>query len=227
MTKWVRSVVPIVGPADTQDAALLEVAYYAEGVLFPGGKAINDDIVRTMLSNPTIFSVYPACPNAFHNENVKPNQSAGGGWKTDTAITEDWVLRYPKCRGPLARECLTLPAGTKCNNCGWNSFKSLETCEGTLAHEHGHTIDEHYKKFIGNAEARKKVQDQCTATFGERGGKGEREGPAWSASQFLMNPNPEKKNNKGRKVSAVIRCRVWRSWPCIRMGRLGVRHVGN
>lgn len=102
-TKWVRSIVPVLGQNLTEDAALFEVAYFAENVLYPGGVKIRDELVDSMLgANPTIFSVYPSCPNAYMHPAVTPTMSSGGGGWTNTLVSEDWVLRYPKCKGKEA-----------------------------------------------------------------------------------------------------------------------------
>ena len=192
-TKWVRSIVPIVGQASTEDAALLEVAYYAESVLFPGGKKIRAELVDSMLGpdHPTIFSVYPACPKAYMHPNVKPTMSSGGGGWANTLVSEDWVLQYPKCTGALAVTCDKIPEGTKCNNCQWQNAALKESCLDTLAHEHGHTMDLHRRKYIDKTGA---IDDEAKRVFGDQ----PIEGPAWAASQYIMNPSREV--NRGRKV---------------------------
>ena len=140
-TKWVRSILPIVGQELTEDAALLEVAYFAEHVLYPGGEYLRDALLESMLGaeHPTRFSVYPACPNAWMHPGVEPAMSSGGGGWRNTMVSEDWVLRYPKCTGDLAVACDKIPLGTRCNNCQWQNSNELETCRDTLAHEWGHT----------------------------------------------------------------------------------------
>lgn len=192
-TKWVRSIVPIVGQASTEDAALLEVAYYAESVLFPGGKKIRAKLVDSMLGpdHPTIFSVYPACPKAYMHPAVKPTMSSGGGGWANTLVSEDWVLQYPKCTGALAVTCDKIPEGTKCNNCQWQNAALKESCLDTLAHEHGHTMDLHHRKYIDKTGA---IDDEAKRVFGDQ----PIEGPAWAASQYFMNPSRE--TNRGRKV---------------------------
>eukprot|EP00798_Chlamydomonas_sp_ICE-L_P024252 gene24252-9852_t len=46
----------------------------------------------------------------FDQEMAK--QSSGGGAPDNTLVTEDWVLRYPKCAGALAVKCSSIPLGT-------------------------------------------------------------------------------------------------------------------
>ena len=204
-TKWVRSIVPVVGHNLTEDAALFEVAYYVEHVLFPGGKYIRKDYLDSMLgAHPVGFQVYPACPKGFMNPGVKPTQSSGGGNKDNTVVTEDWILRYPKCRGPLAVTCDKIPQGTKCNNCGWNNDK-LETCRDTLVHEHGHTIDgigRQYIKIAGVKDDPNPVDIETWAfrIFGDE----TKERPAFAAAQYFMNPASEETGSKGRAVNAPI-----------------------
>jgi hypothetical protein len=36
-------------------------------------------------------------------------QSSGGGNPQNTLVTEDWILRYPKCMGELAVKCSAIP----------------------------------------------------------------------------------------------------------------------
>ena len=79
---------------------------------------------------------------------VTPEMSSGGGASTNTFVTEDWVLRYPKCTGEFAVKCSLIPAGTKCNNCQWQNSLLMESCRDTAAHELGHTIDLHAQKFM-------------------------------------------------------------------------------
>ncbi len=187
-TKWVRSVIPVVGQALTQNAALLEVAYFAERIHMPQGQILVPDLVNSMLgAHPTRFSVYPACPNAWMHPGVTPNQSSGGGGTDDTLVTEDWVLRYPKCTGANAVACNQMKPGTLCNNCGWADSSAGASCRDTLAHEHGHTIDGHRRDYIDSGIA---AIDKQVFPYNPV------EGPAWSASQYFMNPGLE--SNVGR-----------------------------
>ena len=207
-----RSIVPIVGHHLTEDAALLEVAYYAENVLFPGGRYVRKDLVDSMLKGhpnheipafhvPTAFQVYAACPDGFMHPKIKPKQSSGGGGHVNTVLTEDYVLRYPKCRGPLATTCDKIPQGTKCNNCGWTSPR-LHTCQDTLAHEHGHTLDLQSRRVINESGLAGGTIDQWAyRIFGD----GETlEGPAHAASMFFMNPASDYLGSEGRKVMTAI-----------------------
>lgn len=189
-TKWVRSVVPVVGQAATQDAALLEVAYFAENIHMPHGKVLVTDLVDSMLgARPTLFSVYPACPNAFMHPQVKPTQSSGGGGDTNTLVSEDWVLRYPKCTGNYAVACDQIPEGTLCNNCGWANASLPDTCLDTLAHEHGHTMDLHRRRYLDPS-----VDTLAKQLFSSN----DIEGPAWSASKYFMNPSLETLTGRDR-----------------------------
>jgi hypothetical protein len=182
-TKWVRSVLPIVGQDATQDAALLEVAYYAERIHMPHGQVVVPDLIHSMLGDhPTRFSVYPACPGAYMHPAVKPTMSSGGGAPDETLVSEDWILRYPKCTEALAVACNLIPAGTLCNNCQWQNPLEPESCRDTLAHEHGHTSDLHRRVWLDfsiDAVARQVFPDYPT------------EGPAWAASAYFMNPSLE------------------------------------
>lgn len=195
-TKWVRSVIPVVGQAATQDAALLEVAYFAERVHMPQGQILVPDLINSMVgANPTRFSVYPACPNAWIHPAVQPPQSSGGGGRDDTLVTEDWVLRYPKCTGANAVACNQMKPGVLCNNCGWANASEPETCRDTLAHEHGHTIDGHRATFLDpNMNTINKQVFPSNSV----------EGPAWSASAYFMNPSLEsgQGRDRGRPMAA-------------------------
>lgn len=200
-TKWVRSVIPVVGQALTQDAALLEVAYFAEKVHMPRGQVLVPDLVNSMLgANPSRFSVYPACPNAWMHPAVQPTQSSGGGGRDDTLVTEDWVLRYPKCTGQNAVACNLMKPGTLCNNCGWSS-SDPNTCRDTLAHEHGHTIDGHRKYFLDSSMF---AVDQQVFPYNPE------EGPAWSAASYFMNPSLE--SNTGRDRGVIMRAEERNYW---------------
>jgi hypothetical protein len=196
-TKWVRSVIPVVGQASTQDAALLEVAYYAERIHMPDGQVLVPDLIDSMLgAHPTRFSVYPACPNAWIHPAVQPPQSSGGGGLDDTLVTEDWVLRYPKCTGENAVACNLVKPGTLCNNCGWANDAEPDTCRDTLAHEHGHTCDLHRREYMDPA-----VDALASEVFPTN----DIEGPAWSASEYFMNPSLESGagRDSGRAMEAA------------------------
>jgi hypothetical protein len=194
-TKWVRSVIPVVGQASTKNAALLEVAYYAERIHMPQGQVIVPDLINSMLgAHPTRFSVYPACPNAWIHPSVQPPQSSGGGGTDDTLVTEDWILRYPKCKGQNAVACNKVTPGVLCNNCGWADAATPDTCRDTLAHEHGHTIDGHRATYMDPTitSIDKKVFPSNSV-----------EGPAWSASKYFMNPSLETSTGRDRGANIM------------------------
>lgn len=189
-TKWVRSVLPIVGQAATQDAALLEVAYYAERIHMPQGQVLVPDLINSMLgAHPTRFSVYPACPQAFVHPSVKPTMSSGGGAANQTLVSEDWILRYPKCAGGFAVACDLIPPGALCNNCQWQNPSEPESCRDTLAHEHGHTSDLHRRTWIDPS-----VEAVAQQVFPSNN----IEGPAWAASKYFMNPSMETSTGRDR-----------------------------
>jgi hypothetical protein len=202
-TKWVRSIIPVVGQASTQDAALLEVAYYAEKIHMPQGEVLVTDLIDSMLgARPTRFSVYPACPKAFMHPSVKPTMSSGGGGWTETLVSEDWILRYPKCTGEYAVPCDQIPAGTLCNNCQWQNPSEPETCRDTLAHEHGHTADLHRRNYLDSS-----VDALARQVFPSNN----IEGPAWSASKYFMNPSLETSTGRdsGRYLMSAADLHYW------------------
>jgi hypothetical protein len=189
-TKWVRSVVPVIGQTLTQDAALLEVAYYAERIHMPKGQVLVPDLINSMLgAHPTRFSVYPACPNAFMHPAVQPTMSSGGGGWDNTLVSEDWILRYPKCTGTYAVACDKIPLGVLCNNCQWQNPSEPETCRDTLAHEHGHTCDLHRRNYMDSSVDA--IAKQVFPGY-------DIEGPAWAAGKYFMNPSPETSTGRDR-----------------------------
>ena len=110
---------------------------------------------------------------------VVPEQSSGGGAPQNTLLTEDWVLRYPKCTGSLAVKCSAIPEGTYCNNCGWANGNDRMMCNDTLAHEFGHTIDLH-------SQMLKPSLTDIANTFDNP-----IERPAWAGATWFMNPGDE------------------------------------
>jgi hypothetical protein len=202
-TKWVRSVIPVLGQASTQNAALLEVAYYAERIHMPRGQVLVPDLINSMLgAHPTFFSVYPACPRAFMHPSVKPTMSSGGGGWTNTIVSEDWVLRYPKCTGKYAVACDAIPAGVLCNNCQWQNGAEKESCRDTLAHEHGHTCDLHRRNYLDSS-----VDAIAKRVFPSN----DIEGPAWSASAYFMNPSLESAagRDRGQRIMSSQEMSYW------------------
>lgn len=202
-TKWVRSVIPVVGQELTQNAALLEVAYYAERIHMPQGQVIVPDLIDSMLdAHPTRFSVYPACPNAWIHPAVQPPQSSGGGGLDNTLVTEDWILRYPKCTGKDAVACNLVTPGALCNNCGWANPSVPDTCRDTLAHEHGHTCDLHRRRFMDPT-----VDAIAKQVFSYN----DIEGPAWAASKYFMNPSLETSTgrDRGQRIMAPEDLSYW------------------
>eukprot|EP00798_Chlamydomonas_sp_ICE-L_P024245 gene24245-9841_t len=183
-TKYVRAVIPIMGKELTTDAALFEMAYFMDNVLFPGGVWNGHPGFEKgmLMTHPTRVSVFPACPNAWMHPAVKPEQSSGGGAPDNTLVTEDWVLRYPKCAGALAVKCSSIPLGTLCNNCGWANGDPFLACNDTIAHEASHTFDMHVRNWL-NETVDSIARDWFPSNPGEW--------PAWAGSSWFMNPSEE------------------------------------
>jgi hypothetical protein len=118
---------------------------------------------------------------------VKPTMSSGGGGPQNTLVSEDWILRYPKCTGVNAVACDQIQSGVLCNNCQWQDDGQPETCRDTLAHEHGHTCDLHRRNFMDSS---------IDAVAKEVFPYNDIEGPAWAAAKYFMNPSLE--TNTGR-----------------------------
>ncbi len=181
-TKWVRSVIPVVGQAATKNAALLEVAYFVEKIHMPQGNVLATDLISSMLGadHPTRISVWPACPGAYQRPGA-PDQSNAGAAADNTHVGEDWVLRYPKCIGENALACSKMRPGTLCLNGGLSDPLDLDPKQETLSHEYGHTLDMHRKSYVDTS-----VSDLDNHLFPSN----PTEGPAWSASKYFMNPSP-------------------------------------
>jgi hypothetical protein len=67
-TKYVRAAIPVLGKEKTKDAALMEVAYFVDNVLYPGGVAngLPGMYPESMLKlRPSNLAVWPACACLF------------------------------------------------------------------------------------------------------------------------------------------------------------------
>lgn len=155
-TIQVRAAIPILGKELTQDAALMEMAYFIDNVMYPslnggpdrfwdGVDGLQESMLKT---RPTVVTVWPSCPNAWMHPGVTELMGAttsdGGGSPDNTMIGEDWLLQYPKCVGEngTAQEpmnCHDVAEGTFCRYLGDAFF----TNQGTTAHEWGHTLELH------------------------------------------------------------------------------------
>lgn len=124
-TKWVRSVIPIIGQNVTSDAALFEAAYLLENLLYPGGTEVDMgsqkfiDVMRE--EKDAFFFVAGACPASWMEwatTRFRPGRPRETK-QIDTYgvfVNEEAVLSYPPCEGDV-ESCDEAAPFRRCSDC--------------------------------------------------------------------------------------------------------------
>jgi hypothetical protein len=216
----VRSALPIVGTAHTENAALFEVAYMVENLFFQvtGQYDGHPELYKSMATSlKTLLSVWSSCPNAFMHPGVFSStgkkMSSGGGAPNNCISSEDWVLQYPHTCSAKDVDCRNVRV--KCNNCE-------SGCVETLVHEFGHTVhlwaegnviggirERMYQIFNTNPSVGYHLEYPAWAAqkwFQNEGQNGRRPGPGTPEYRWMAETLGFNYSNPWRYVSKTRRC---------------------